>query len=46
MEHDPRAYLFDIKQACGEIEGFTQNMTFEEYSRNAMVKAAVSASFW
>ena len=45
MDHDPKAYLFDIKQACGEIEGFTQDMTFEEYSRNAMVKAAVELKF-
>lgn len=24
MEHDPKAYLFDIKQACDEIKNFTQ----------------------
>jgi uncharacterized protein with HEPN domain len=45
MEHDPKAYLFDIKQACDEITAFTQDMSFEEYSNNAMVKAAVERKF-
>lgn len=45
MDHDPKAYLFDIKQACDEIKEFTHNMSFEEYSRNSMVKAAVERKF-
>ena len=45
MEHDPRAYLFDIKQACDEIKDFTQGMSFEVYSLNSMVKAAVERKF-
>ncbi|MBI2470923.1 MAG: DUF86 domain-containing protein [Planctomycetes bacterium] len=45
MDHDPKAYLFDIKQACDEIKVFTQNMSFEEYSLNSMVKAAVERKF-
>lgn len=45
MEHDPKAYLFDIKQACDEIKNFTQGMSFEEYSLNSMVKAAVERKF-
>jgi hypothetical protein len=24
MDHDPKAYLFDIKQACDEIKEFTR----------------------
>ncbi len=45
MEHDPKAYLSDIKQACDEIKDFTQGMSFEEYSLNSMVKAAVERKF-
>ncbi|MBM4066761.1 MAG: DUF86 domain-containing protein [Planctomycetes bacterium] len=45
MDHDPKAYPFDIKQACDEIKKFIQDMSFEEYSRNSMVKAAVERKF-
>jgi uncharacterized protein with HEPN domain len=45
MDHDPKAYLFDIQQACDEIKKFTHGMSFEEYTLNAMVKAAVERKF-
>ena len=45
MDHDPKAYLFDIKQACDEIDKFTQDINFDQYSLNAMVKAAVERKF-
>jgi len=45
MDHDPKAYLFDIKQACEEIKEFTRGMSFEEYSGNSMVRAAVERKF-
>jgi uncharacterized protein with HEPN domain len=45
MDHDPKAYLFDIQQACDEIMEFTRGMSFEDYIRNAMVKAAVERKF-
>ena len=45
MEHDPDAYLFDIKRACNEIKEFTRDVSFEEYSRNSLVKAAVERKF-
>ena len=45
MDHNPKAYLFDIKQACDEISEFTRDMTYQEYSGNAMVKAAVERKF-
>jgi uncharacterized protein with HEPN domain len=45
MDHDPKAYLFDVKQACDEIKEFTREMSFEEYSGNSMVKAAVERKF-
>jgi len=45
MRHDPKAYLFDIKQACDEIKEFTRGMSLKEYSANSMVKAAVERKF-
>lgn len=45
MDHDPKAHVFDIKQACDEIKEFIQYMSFEEHSRNFMVKAAVERKF-
>jgi len=45
MDHDPKAYLFDIKQACDEIKEFTREMSFEVYSGNSMLKAAVERKF-
>jgi len=45
MDHDPKAYLFDIMRACDEIREFTQDISFEAYSINAMVKAAVERKF-
>ena len=45
MDHDPKAYLFDIQQACDEIMEFTRGMSFDEYTRSAMVKAAVERKF-
>jgi len=45
MDHDPKAYLFDIKQACEDIQQFTQDMGFKDYSGNSLVKAAVERKF-
>jgi len=45
MRHEPKAYLFDIQQACEEILSFTRNMQFEEYASDTLVKAAVERMF-
>jgi len=45
MDHDPKAFLFDIKQACEDIEGFVRGMDLEEYSANPVVRAAVERKF-
>ena len=45
MNHDPKAFLRDIKQACDEIADFTQGMDYERYSGNTLVKAAVERKF-
>ncbi len=45
MEHDPKAFLYDISQACKDILGFTKNMTAEKYGENPLTKAAVERKF-
>lgn len=45
MEHDSKAYLFDIKQSCEEIEDFIRGLNFEEYRVNRLVKAGVERKF-
>ena len=45
MEHDSKAYLFDIQQACEDIIEFTKNVTFSQYKQNKMIKAAVERKF-
>jgi uncharacterized protein with HEPN domain len=45
MNHNPKAYLFDIKQACDAIAEFTRGMTYAEYLGNSMAKAAVERKF-
>ena len=45
MEHNPKAYFFDIQQGCEEILDFTRDMRLEEYSSNSLVKAAVERKF-
>lgn len=45
MDHDPKAYLFDIQQACEEIRKFTRDMSVEEYIEDTLVKAAVERKF-
>ncbi|MFH1861832.1 MAG: HepT-like ribonuclease domain-containing protein [bacterium] len=41
MDHNPKAFLFDIRQACEEIEDFTRGISLAEYSENPIVRAAV-----
>lgn len=45
MEHDSRAYLHDIKQACEEIKKITENIGIKEYCASTIVKAAVERKF-
>jgi uncharacterized protein with HEPN domain len=44
MEHDPRAWLEDILEACDAIEQFIENLDCDAYSANALVQAAVELS--
>lgn len=45
MNHDQRAYLYDIAEACKQIAEFTRSLSFEDYAANALVKAAVERKF-
>jgi uncharacterized protein with HEPN domain len=45
VNHDLRAYLYDICEACRQIIGFTSGLSFEEYASNDLVKAAAERKF-
>ena len=45
MNHDLKAYLYDIGEACKQIIEFTQGLSFERYASNDLVKAAVERKF-
>jgi uncharacterized protein with HEPN domain len=45
MKHDLKAYLYDICEACKQIIEFTNNLSFEQYVSNDLVKAAVERKF-
>lgn len=41
MRRDVRAFLWDVREAADRIGEFTQNVDFDEYKRDVMVRAAV-----
>lgn len=45
MEHNPKAHLFDIYNACKKIQEFIENKTLQEYAQNEILKAAVERKF-
>ena len=45
MEHEPKAFLFDISHACNDIIDFTKKTSFEKYKENSLQKAAVERKF-
>lgn len=45
MQHDPRAYLWDVQQAAEAIDKFTVGLDAESYAENALVRAAVERQF-
>lgn len=45
MQRDPKAYLYDIKEAAENIKEFTKGMSLEDYCNNELVKAAVERKF-
>ena len=45
MQHDVKAFLYDIVQASRALEDFTQDLSFEAYKETPLVKAAVERKF-
>ena len=45
MPRDPRAFLWDVREAARAIQSFTAGLTASSYAENAMVQAAVERKF-
>ena len=45
MPREPKAYLYDMRQAAALIAEFTDGLDFEAYAADAMVRAAVERQF-
>ncbi len=45
MRHDPRMYLYDIRQAADFILQFTSGRTFQNYADDPMLRSAVERQF-
>jgi len=45
MQRDPRAFLWDVREAAQAIQSFTAAMDAESYVDNELVKAAVERKF-
>jgi uncharacterized protein with HEPN domain len=41
MRRDPRAYLWDVREAADAIAGFVQFRSFDDYARDLMLRSAV-----
>jgi uncharacterized protein with HEPN domain len=41
MRRDPRAYLWDVREAADAIASFTQGRSFEDYAADLMFRSAV-----
>lgn len=45
MERDPRAFLWDARDAADAILGFVAGVNFEQYAGNPMLHSAVERKF-
>jgi len=45
MQRDPRAFLWDVREAALAIQSFTAGMNVEAYANNEMAQAAVERKF-
>ena len=45
MPREPKAYLYDMRQAAALIAEFTDGLDFDAYAADAMVRAAVERQF-
>jgi uncharacterized protein with HEPN domain len=45
MQHDPRAWLWDVCRAADSIAAFVQGCSFADYAANLMLRSAVERQF-
>lgn len=45
MQRDPRAWLWDVREACAAIESFVQGLDAGGYARSELVHSAVERKF-
>ena len=45
MRRDPRAFLWDVREACRLIDEFVTGTSYEDYCANALVRSAVERQF-
>jgi uncharacterized protein with HEPN domain len=45
MEHDPRAWLWDVRRAADSIAAFVQGRSFADYVADLMLRSAVERQF-
>ena len=45
MQRDPRAYLWDAREAAAAILEFVAGKTFEDYTRDLLLRSAVERQF-
>lgn len=45
METEVKKFLFDISQAARDVQNFTKNLDFTDYTSNRLIKAAVERKF-
>ena len=45
MQHDPRAFLWDVQQAAGAITQFTEGLDTAGYRASPLVRSAVERQF-
>jgi uncharacterized protein with HEPN domain len=45
MLRDPRAYLWDAREAAGATLEFVAGKTFEDYAGNRLLRSAVERQF-
>ncbi|MFA7105650.1 MAG: HepT-like ribonuclease domain-containing protein [Dysgonamonadaceae bacterium] len=45
MQRDPRAYLWDVREAADAILGFVAGVTFDAYAANPLLHSAVERKF-
>lgn len=45
MRRDPRAFLWDVREAAEHIETYTADLTYEKFASDALVRSAVERQF-